>query len=53
MKRQDLGRRLAELETASARCTRRCAVLGWTEVELAKLTAGADFRDILAGRAVR
>lgn len=45
-----MARRLAELEAATARCTRRLAVLGWTEVELDKLTAGVDFRDILAGR---
>lgn len=49
MRRQDMARRLDELEAATARCTRVCAGLGWTEVELAKLMSGADFRDILRG----
>lgn len=43
----DVGRWLAERREIDARCARRCAALGWTEVELDKLAAGVDFRDIL------
>lgn len=47
----NVGSRLAELEQASARVKRRLAALGWTDVELDKLAAGVDFRDILSGDA--
>lgn len=45
----NVGRRLPELEQRLARAKRVCAGLGWTDVELDALVAGADFRDLLRG----
>jgi hypothetical protein len=43
----NVAARMDETDPRLARCARRCAVLGWTDVELGKLEAGGDFRDIL------
>lgn len=48
----NVARRLDDLERGIARAKRICAGLGWTQVELDALVAGADFRDILRGKAV-